>query len=347
MARLRTGLIGCGAIGPQHAAALRQLDSSDFVAVCDARRDRAERLAAQFGVPGVYTNADRMFEDARLDAVSIATPHASHCELVIRAAQHGVHAIVEKPIGNRLDDVDRAIEATERAGILFGVIFQRRWWPASQRAKTAVQHGLLGTPILGECAIHWHRPPEYYQNDEWRGRWSTEGGAVLINQTVHAIDQLQWLMGDALEVGGRWANLTHPAIDAEDNVVAWIRFASGALAVVKATTSLRPGLWGEVLIHGSTGASVDIFEEREGAVGINRVFTTVDEATRRRWIEDDRARPAWPSFHAMQLADFLAAISAGREPAVTAREGRKSLAIILAIYESGRKGGVPVPVSPG
>jgi UDP-N-acetyl-2-amino-2-deoxyglucuronate dehydrogenase len=364
MARLGAAVIGLG-VGQAHARAYAALAETELVAVCDQNQERLAAFAARYPVT-TYTDAAQVFADPAVQLVSIATPHPSHAPLAIAAARAGKHVIVEKPMTIDLAEADAMIEAAKQHGVTLGVIFQRRWWPAAQRVRAAIDAGTIGRPVLGQCALSWWRTQAYYDRDAWRGRWDTEGGGVLTNQGIHALDMFQWFMGEVEEVFGRWANLTHPSIEVEDNAVAVLRFKGGALGAVTATTSARLSHT-RITIHGSNGASVGVIEEPEGAVGYNDVWTVpgeehvvaeslaahiaageyiyrADQATNQTeaphyWPTAYRyLREAEPSYHARQLQEFAQAIQAGRPPLVTGEEGRKSLEILLAIYQSQRTG---------
>lgn len=338
---VRTGLIGCGKIAPYHAQAFAASPRSRFVAVCDGQTERADAFAFEYGVPRVFSDPVALLQSGEVDAVSICTPHPSHADLVVAAAEAGVHVLCEKPVAITLADANRMVEAADRAGVTFGVIFQRRFWPAAQRIRAAIDAGKLGTPTLGECTARLWRPESYFASDPWRGTWTAEGGGILMNQAVHVIDQLQWFMGPATEVNGRIATLRHGAyIDVEDTAVATVTFANGGLATITAATTFDPPPGGfRVAIHGSSGATVSVDESPEGTQGINDVWTIPGEGDdRATWEADDRDRPGFPGFHALQIQDFLDAIIQDREPAVTGAEARKSLEIILAVYHSSRTG---------
>lgn len=355
MATVKTGIIGCGGIARRHAAAYATLPQAEFVAVCDALPERAQQFAQQYNVQP-YTDPATMLRESGVQAVSICTPHLLHPPLLVLAAEHGVHAITEKPMGITLEECDRAIAAARRAGTKQGVIFQRRFWPASLRLRAAIDAGKLGTPVLGSCTVRFSRPPTYYARDAWRGKWASEGGGVMVNQAVHAIDMFQWYMGPIASLSGRWANLTHPYIEVEDTAVASITFQSGALGTIE--TSVSPDqtdyTFARVVVYGSNGGWASVTEQPEGRVGLNDVWEIPGEKAegRQRYVEENErnefmfesasgGRPV-TSYHQLQLEEFLAALLAGREPLVNGEEGRKSVEVIQAVYQSGRTG---APVS--
>jgi UDP-N-acetyl-2-amino-2-deoxyglucuronate dehydrogenase len=340
MSTVRVGLVGCGKIAAIHGGALVKLPEAEFVACCDVDETRARAMADAHGVPHVFSDVHALVGSGLVDAVLVCTPHPSHGAVVEAAAAAGVHVLCEKPISTELADADRMIAAAEEAGIIFGVIFQRRFWPAAQRIHEAIENGRLGNLTLAECSVRIWRPESYFASDPWRGKWATEGGGVLMNQAVHAIDHLQWFMGPVREISGRIATLRHGAyIDVEDTAVATLAFANGALGVLQAASTFEPDFGFRVAVHGDSGATVSVWEPREGEQGFNDVWTLPgEESLRADWERDERGGAGFPRFHELQIQDFLRAILEGRPPAVTGHDARNSLAIILAIYESSRTG---------
>jgi UDP-N-acetyl-2-amino-2-deoxyglucuronate dehydrogenase len=201
MTRVRTGLVGCGKVGQIHAAALRRLPESDFVAVCDSDSARAAAFAERHGARP-FTDVGAMLRDAGVEAVVIGTPHPLHAAPAIAAAEAGAHVLVEKPLAASLADCDAMLAAARRAGVRLGVISQRRFYEPVRRMKAAIDAGKIGTPVLGVFEMFSWRDRAYYQSDPWRGKWATEGGGVLVNQSPHQLDLLQWFMGEIDEVSG-------------------------------------------------------------------------------------------------------------------------------------------------
>jgi UDP-N-acetyl-2-amino-2-deoxyglucuronate dehydrogenase len=331
-------LIGCGKIATIHAMALNTLPAAEFVACCDQDFDRARAVAAKYDVPQVFNDAEALLRDGNVEAVLICAPHPAHEPLVVASAQAGMHVLCEKPISITIDAADRMISAAKQAGTTFGVVFQRRFWPAAQRLRQAIDSGRLGKPTLGECSVRIWRSPEYFASDPWRGKWSTEGGGVLMNQAVHAIDMLHWFMGRPVEVFGRYETFRHGAyIDVEDTAVATVQFESGALATIQAATTVQPEFGFRVAVHGDKGSTVSVWEQIEGQQGINDVWTLPGEETFRVvWELEERGKPGFPMFHVLQIQDFLQSLIEERPPAVTGEDARASLEIIQAIYESSR-----------
>jgi predicted dehydrogenase len=347
---ITTALVGCGKVAATHAQALVSLPGSRLVAVCAPNAERARRFAQAYGIRS-YTRLDEMLEVERPVAVSICTPHPSHADLVAACAQRGAHVLVEKPLAPDLAGCDRAIQACDEAGVKLAVISQRRLYPCVQRMRRAILEGRVGMPVLAMLTVLGWRDEAYYRSDPWRGRWDAEGGGVLVNQTPHQIDLLQWLMGPVEELYGSWDNLNHPYVEVEDTAVAVVRFMSGALGSIVLSNSQKPGLYGRLHVHGSSGASVGVQTE-SGSPFIAGISTSVDpplndlwtipgeEHELARWQDEDRATAAtvdvMSHYHELQIADFLEAIAADRAPLVDGREGRRVVEIITAIYRSQR-----------
>lgn len=352
MRRIKTALVGCGKVGRIHASALSKLAEAEFTAVCDFSRDRAEAFARDFGARP-FTDLAVMFRETGAEALCVATPHPLHAEAVCAAAEAGAHSLVEKPLAASLEDCDRMLAAVHKAGVKLGVISQRRLYEPVQRMKQAIDAGKIGRPILGTFQMFSWRDEAYYASDPWRGKWATEGGGVLVNQSPHQLDILQWLMGPIEEISGYWANLNHPYIEVEDTAVATVRFRSGGLATITTSLSQRPGLFTKVHIHGSNGASVGVETDR-GATFVagmseiaepplNDVWTIPgEEHLLAEFQTKDRARfreiKPTEHYHALQIQDFLQAVRDDRPPLVPGEEGRIVVSMFDAIYRSQRDG---------
>jgi UDP-N-acetyl-2-amino-2-deoxyglucuronate dehydrogenase len=353
MGPVHTALVGCGKVGLIHAQALASLAESEFVAVCDVESERAEAFAARFKVQP-FDDLTRMLSENQVVVLCIATPHPLHAAAAIAAAQSGTHALVEKPLASKLSDCDAMLAEATLHKIKLGVISQRRWYEPVRRIKAAIDAGKIGRPVLGAFTMYSWREPAYYQSDPWRGRWDTEGGGVLVNQSPHMLDLLQWLMDDDVsEVSGYWANLNHPSVEVEDSAVAILRFRQGGLGSIVASLAQKPGVYTKVHIHGSNGASVGVETDR-GATFIAGVSTISEPPLNDLWTiqgeehllsqfqVDDRARfesvDAVYHYHSLQIQDFLRAVIHDRPPLVTGEDGRRVVALFEAIYQSNREG---------
>jgi UDP-N-acetyl-2-amino-2-deoxyglucuronate dehydrogenase len=348
---IRTALVGCGKVGQLHAAALHNLPESHFVGVCDTSLERAQTFAARYNTTA-YPDLASLLKDSGAQAILVCTPHPLHAAAVIPAAESGVHALVEKPLAASLADCDAMLHAARKAGTMLGVISQRRLYEPVLRMKAAIDAGKIGRPVLGVFIMYSWRDPSYYTSDPWRGRWDTEGGGVLVNQSPHQLDLLQWFMGEVEEVSGAWANLNHPTVEVEDTAVATLRFKNGGLGSIITSLSQRPGIYTKVHIHGSNGASVGVETDR-GATFIAGVSGVVEPPLNDLWTisgeehllstfqTEDRARfagvDATLHYHALQIKDFLRAIREGRPPLVSGEEGRRVVEMFTAIYRSDRE----------
>ena len=263
--------------------------------------DVPSSFAARFGVKP-YTDLGRMLAECGVQAVCIATPHPLHAVAATVAAGAGAHVLVEKPLAASLDDCDLMLAAARTSGTKLGVISQRRWYEPVERIKTAIAAGKIGRPVLGAFVMYSWRDPSYYQSDPWRGRWDTEGGGVLVNQSPHMIDLMLWLMDDQVaEVSGYWANLNHPSVAVEDSAVAILRFKNGGLGSIVTSLAQKPGIYTKVHIHGSNGASLGVETDRGAtfiagvsAIGeppLNDLWTIPGEEGRLAQFQaEDRAR---------------------------------------------------------
>jgi UDP-N-acetyl-2-amino-2-deoxyglucuronate dehydrogenase len=362
VSKVRTALVGCGKVGHIHAAALRGLDEAEFVAACDASAERAREFAARYGARPYTEVRALVVSEARPEAVLIATPHPLHATPAVLAAQAGAHVLVEKPMAASLADCDAMLAASRQAGTLLGVISQRRLYEPVRRIKVAIDAGKIGRPALGMFLMYSWREPAYYVSDPWRGQWATEGGGVLVNQSPHQLDLLQWLMGPIEEVSGYWANVNHPSVEVDDTAVAVLRFQGGGLGSVVTSVSQKPGIYTKVHIHGTNGASVGVETDR-GATFIAGVSSIAEPALNDLWTipgeehllaafqAEDRARfaqiDATTYYHTLQIQDFLRAIREGCPPLVPGEEGRAVVEMFTAIYRSNReRRPIRFPVSP-
>ncbi len=351
MPRIRVAIVGCGKVAHIHVTALRGIADAELAAVCDTSAERAVTFAEKYGGQP-FTDVAALLRDSRPEAVLIATPHPLHAAPAILAAQAGAHVLVEKPLAANLADCDVMIDAARRANVRLGVISQRRFYEPVLRMKAAIDAGKIGRPALGVFIMYSWRDPAYYQSDPWRGQWATEGGGVLVNQSPHQLDLLQWFMGPIDEISGGWANVNHPAIEVDDTAVAIVRFKNGGLGSIVTSVAQRPGIYTKVHIHGTSGASVGVETDRGATfvAGMSRVeepalndlWTIPGEEQRLAEFQaEDRARfqqiDATTYYHALQIQDFLHGIRDGRPPLVTGEEGRLVVEMFTAIYRSQRE----------
>ncbi len=341
---LRFAILGCGGIGGLHASVLDSVDGARLVAVADADPARARALAERSGTR--VLGVDEALSAADVDAVCICAPSGLHAELGIRAAAAGKHVLVEKPIDVSLEAADRLIEAARRSGVQLGVVSQHRFDDASVALKRALDDGRLGTPYFAAAVVRWWREQDYYAQTAWRGTLRLDGGALL-NQGVHHVDLLLWLLGPATRVYARHATAAH-RIEAEDLALATIDFASGALATIEVTTAAYPGFAERLSLTGSNGTvaiegtDIAVWGLRDGDGG-----PPAGNGAGAPVAASDPTAIGNLS-HIRQVTDFVAAVRDGRAPAVTGEDGRRALELVLAARESnltGRPVDIAVPVA--
>lgn len=353
--KLNTAIIGCGKVAHLHAKALQEIAESHFVAVQHYRAEKAEAFAAAYGVQA-YTDVAGMIAREKVDVAIVCTPHPQHREPALQALQAGAHVLVEKPLASTLEDCDAMIETAARLGKTLGVVSQRRFYPAVQRVKTAIDQGKIGRPVLGTVLMLGWRDQRYYESDPWRGSWAGEGGGVLVNQAPHQLDLLQWLMQDEIaELYGVWKNLNHPYIEVDDTALAILKFRRGGVANIVVSNAQKPGIYAKVHVHGSNGASVGV-QTDGGAMFIAGIPSVVEPPKNDIWTVpgEDHVLPLWEKQDAdffqttdpvqhyitQQNQDFIDAVLQGRAPEISGLEGRKTVEIFTAVYRSMQENGI-------
>src|SRR5215217_7879652 len=253
--KLRFGILGCGVIGPHHAKAIAGLQSAELVAVADVVPELAQEVAEQTRC-SYYASLEEMLSGVDLDAVCVCTPSGMHAEGAITALEAGKHIVVEKPVDVTLQAADRLIEVQRATGRRVAVVSQHRFDAATQAVHEALTRGEFGRLTSGSAEVRWWRSQSYYDSGGWRGTWELDGGGVLINQAIHTIDLLQWLMGQVVEVTAHTGLLAHERIEVEDTAVAILKFTNGALGSIVATTAAYPGLTTRIAVHGDRGSAI-------------------------------------------------------------------------------------------
>lgn len=331
-------IVGTGMISRFHAKAIADVRGAKLAACFDSVPDRADQFAKDHQC-AAFHSLKEMVSDDDVDVVTIATPSGAHMEPALAAAKAGKHVIVEKPLDITIRRCDRMIEACDKAGVKLGTVFPSRFHDSSVHMKRAVDQGRFGRVTLGDAYVKWFRTQEYYDSGAWRGTWELDGGGALMNQAIHTVDLLSWLMGPVEEVTAHTATIAHERIEVEDVAVATLRFASGALGVIEASTACYPGYLKRIELHGCEGTAVleeeDIktWDFAKKARGDAAVLKQMAASKSTGGGASDPAAIGHHG-HAMQFRDFVEAIRKDRTPAVDGREGRKSVEIILAIYKS-------------
>jgi UDP-N-acetyl-2-amino-2-deoxyglucuronate dehydrogenase len=333
MSQVGIGIVGGGLIGKVHAEAVQSIPDARLVAVCGRDEARTQAFAERFGA-AAYTDYDRFLAHPGLDVVNVCTPSGLHLEQGARAAHAGKHVLVEKPIEIDPARADELIATCEQAGVKLGVIFQSRFLPDVQRLKRAVEEGRLGRLMLCDAYVKWYRAPEYYA-DSWHGTMRLDGGGALINQAIHTVDLLQWIVGLPETVFAMKGALRYD-IEGEDTLVASLKFPGGALGVIEATTSVKPGFKRRLEVSGERGTII-----LDGdAISVWEVDGEEAVESAGEQLTDGSANPAAISNegHRRQIEDMVRAVTENREPVVTGREGRRSLELVAALYRSAASG---------
>lgn len=338
--KLGFGIIGCGVIGPWHARAIAENEKAELVAACDIVPEKVQKFCAEYGhQPKPYLKYQEMLHDPNIDVISICTPSGLHGEMAIAAANAGKHILCEKPMEISLEKIDRMIEAADKNKVKLGGVFQRRTYDSSKKVKQALEEQKLGKMVLGDAYLKYFRSQAYYNSAGWRGTWALDGGGALMNQGIHGIDLLLWFMGDVKSVYARCAALVRE-IEVEDTAVALLEYKSGAKGVIEGTTSVNPGEATRLELNGKLGTI--IFTE---SVVSRWAVTTADDAlaedlsltleeTQSGAVSDPKNIGVLG--HIRHVNDMIAAIEADRDPMVTGESARKSVELILAIYQSSR-----------
>lgn len=344
MNKLKYALIGCGRISPNHiAAVLANQDKLDLVAICDVDTERLDYIQNEFKLDGVnrYTDYKKMLEENILDLVAIATNSGAHAEIAIDCIKAKANIIIEKPIALSLEDADKIGKLADEYGVKVSACHQNRFNKSIQKIRSAVEEKRFGKLFHATAHIRWNRGEDYYSQAKWRGRWDDDGGA-LMNQCIHNIDLLRWMMGDEItEVFAYTDRLCHDYIQAEDLGMALVRFKNGSYGIVEGTTNVYPKNLEETLyIFGETGTvkaggkSVNIIEE----------WRFADEKGNEADIKKEFSEnpPNVYGFgHTPLYVDVIDAINNNRAPYVDFKAGRNALELVLAIYKSAAEG-VPV-----
>lgn len=329
---IHIGLIGGGNITETHARAVCAIEDAEIAAIVGSNAKNVNRLCRKHGGQP-YSDFQEFLNHRPMDMVIIGSPSGLHANQGIAAAQRGLHVLTEKPIDISTKRADGLIQAAEQSGVKLGVIFQDRVKPDIRRLKEHLRQGALGKPILADAGVKWYRPPEYYSNSRWRGTLALDGGGALINQGVHTVDLLLWLLGDIVRVQARTATALHK-IEGEDTAAAILEFASGALGILLATTAAFPGYARRVELTGSEGTLI-LENDRIVATDLrskpptasSEISTSPPESASSPIVSDIR-------WHQAVLEDFIDAVEQNKTPVCDGHDGRRSLSVIEAIYRS-------------
>jgi predicted dehydrogenase len=333
--KTRFAIVGAGAVADFHAKAIVENPRAELVAVCSRGIDRARELAAQYGIPVAHDDYQQLLKQDDIDVVSVCTPSGLHCEIAVAAAQAGKHVLCEKPLEITREKMDRMIAACRAAGVKLGAVFQRRTSPAAAAIREAVRDGRLGRMVLGDAYLKFNRSPEYYRSAGWRGTRAIDGGGALMNQGVHGVDLIQWMMGDIQSVFAYSAALVRD-IEVEDTAVAVVKYKSGAFGVIQGTTSVYPGREARFELHGERGSII----YADSGFKEWKIEGSDETAPKVGATASSSSDPLNYSVkgHAILVDDMIEAIRENRDPMITGEDARKAIDVILAIYESAKEG---------
>jgi UDP-N-acetyl-2-amino-2-deoxyglucuronate dehydrogenase len=329
---IRVGLIGGGNISTTHARAANAIPGVSIAAIYGTNQAKVTRLSQECAAQP-YTDFEAFLNHRPLDIVAIGSPSGLHVMQGVAAAKRGLHVLTEKPIDISTQRADELIAASESFGIKLGVIFQDRCKPDIRRMKQWIEDGVLGEVLMADARVKWYRPPEYYSDSKWRGTLALDGGGALINQAVHTVDLLLWMMGDVVGVQASTGNLLHK-IEAEDTALALLKFKSGASALLQATTAAFPGYPRRLEVTGTEGTAI-LEQDRVIAVDLKHPREGVTASTATDDVEDT-ASPVVSDFqgHQAVFEDFIRVVNENGTPMCDGREARRSVALIEEIYRA-------------
>jgi len=338
----KSAIIGCGGIAPTHAKAYADAKEIELAAVMDIVPEKAETLGTEFGVP-FYTDLAAVLARGDIDFIDVCVPSGLHGDVLIAAAEAGKHAITEKPLDVTPQRCDEIIAAFKRSGTTLGGIFQHRFADGTRRTRAAIDAGRLGRITLATCSTPWWRTQEYYDSGAWRGTWKLDGGGILMNQAIHAIDLLVWFCGPIRTVTARTAMLAHERIAIEDVAVVAVEFTSGALGAIQGTTAAYPGdavrhevmgTDGMVYLESDRVALWKLRDEIEAGASGEQTAAAQDEGT---GASSDPLAVSSNVF-TRNIDDIARSARDGTEPLVSGEQHKLAVEVICAAYVSAQTG---------
>lgn len=335
------GIIGAGTISGIHAMAIDAIENAKLIGIYSINKNKADAFAAKHSCQA-YSSLDEMLLNPEIDIVCICTPSGIHLDPALKSIAAGKHCLIEKPLEVTLEKCDKIIEAADKAGVKIGVVFPSRFYEASKQIKKALDGNRFGDLVLGDAYVKWSRTEAYYNSSAWRGTWELDGGGALMNQGIHSVDLIQWYMGPVESVQSVSANIRHKGIEVEDTVVSTLKFVNGALGTIECSTAVFPGAFKRIEIMGTAGTAI---MEENSLIKWEFEKENDDDKTIIAAMAGGTtshgggvSNPADISFagHQSQIEDLMHAIETGDKPLIDGIDGRKSVEIVLAIYESAR-----------
>lgn len=346
---MKYALIGCGRIAINHVRAVIN-NKLEFVAACDMELEKIDVLFKKVGFENdmsvkCYTDYKKMIAENELDLVAIATESGLHAEIALYCINQGIHCIIEKPIAMSIQDADEIIRCSEEKGIKVSACHQNRFNVAVQEMRKALEAGRFGKLSHGSIHVRWNRNEDYYTQASWRGKWASDGGA-LMNQCIHGIDLLRWMMGDEVEeVYGQTRQQFHDYLEAEDIGMAVVKFKNGAIATIEGTTNVYPQNLEETLYLFGEAGTVKLGGTSTNNIDVWQFADETETDSKNKGLEEATSN-VYGNGHTSLYADVIDAIENDRSPYVDAVAGRNALELVLAIYKSQRDGKpVKLPLS--
>lgn len=338
---MKYALIGCGRISTNHVKAVLN-NHLDFVAVCDVIPEHMEAVLSKHDLQNEesikrYTDYKKMIEENELELVSIATESGIHAEIALYCIEHGINVIIEKPMAMNIADANKIIELSDKMGVKVSACHQNRFNIAVQEMRKAVETGRFGKLSHGSIHVRWNRNQDYYTQAPWRGTWAQDGGA-LMNQCIHGIDLLRWMMGEEVdEVYGVTRQQFHHYLEAEDIGMAVVKFKNGAVATIEGTTNVYPQNLEETLYLFGENGTVKLGGKSTNNIDVWNFADETEKDQANKGLEEQTSN-VYGNGHTSLFADVIDAIQNNRKPYVDARAGKNALEMILAIYKSQKEG---------
>lgn len=330
MKKLKFGILGCGMVANVHARAIKEIGDSELVAVCDSDRERVRVFAEQYGAHPYFDYGEMLASD--IDVVCVCTPSCFHARNAIDALEAGKHVVLEKPMAFTSAEADKVIASSDKSGKKITVISQLRFSDDVKKVKKLIQGGAFGKITLCNLFMKYYRSREYYSQSSWKGKLAFDGGGALMNQGIHGIDLLIYIMGDIKSISGKIGTLSHD-VETEDTAVATVEFECGALGVIEASTCAYPGFDRRIEIHGDNGYAIIRENKIEKLmVGGKDVEVINDGGVSTAGDPSDLSI----EMHKVQIENLIGAIGGKNELFIDAREGKKAVAVIEKIYESAK-----------
>jgi UDP-N-acetyl-2-amino-2-deoxyglucuronate dehydrogenase len=346
----RCAVVGTGTVGSWHTATIPKVPGCKLVAICDIRQERATKAlnyASLTDIP-IYTDAAEMYRNEQIDAVHVCTPSGDHMDPAIAAMKAGKNVVVEKPMEIHADRIDKMIETSKQCGVRLAGIFQNRWNESNAAIKKAVDGGRFGRVAWAAAVTPWYRTNEYYKEVDWRGTWNLDGGGAVMNQGVHQVDLMQWVMGPVKTLSAYGSSRIHASIETEDTLTCALQFQSGAYGTFVSTTAMWPGGSTRLEVGGEFGTAVSDdclrrFEFQQKQQSDQELIDRLGP-NRPKNVGGGSSNIIALDLHGQNIKHIYDAWAEGRDADTAGPEARKAVVIIEAMYASMRKNGSPVEV---